>query len=475
MFVNLTYHVQTFGVTYTRIDPVPFPCTPPPLFCCPARSPHLTPHTSHQRVYGCVVVLKMGNIIDRWTGKAELRERLEIEKALKEGSFYSSVSTVWESQEILFSRADLDVVRRQTPHPFYQKTIAAADKPEDELWPACQSTRSEFDPGSGSSLADNEEDSKTEKSRKRKLKEVTIDGSRRTVAEVAHLIPLAHKCAQFYAPLVEAAVGVNVEDDARLSPSHKIRKRQVLVHGQYTAETREDEGTSSRPVRMRDTGIKHCRTNMARVVAQAHFLDFKPSLLIIPVLTLDTVLTYNKGAYRVLIACATPEIYVESLLFGEYELCTKEDVETATATLTHFIKAAAYTLVVADDKELESKLKNPQRRSILQTKATLKEKQRVKGPVMLPWNGVTMKLGKLTLDMKEPNAHQECDPFLLFVKAAVVWSALQDQRLLPGCPGPHDCEECLERGLLECDCDAYDPFVPIPHEISVVKNGGEVS
>ncbi len=50
----------------------------------------------------------------------------------------------------------------------------------------------------------------------------------------------------------------------------------------------------------------------------------------------------------------------------------------------------------------------------------------------------------------------------MLVKAACVWSSIQAQKLLPGCPPPlHQCEECLGNGLFEWECQACDPDMPI--------------
>jgi hypothetical protein len=390
--------------------------------------------------------------------KAQLAEEKDKSEALKDGFYYATISQVWHFHQAEIFQTDLDAIRRQDPHHFYRATYDAAER--DDLYPAYKSGRSEYDPGS--SLNEDEGDSRTEISRKKRLRTVTIDGSVREVAEVAHLIPYSPNCAHFYGPLAEAAVGVNVGGDTNLSPQKKKLKQLVLVHGQYKQENGSDK-------RVTDTGIKHCRTNMARVVAQKRYLDVHPSLLIVPILTLTNTLAYYRGEYRVLVACTDPSVYVETILQKEYMLCTADEIHTATTTLASFVKAVAVTLQSADPKEIDRKLdKNPEKPIILKTlkQLTATSPAQVKVPTVMAFS-VTPRLAKLTLDMQDKDAHQECDPFLLFVKAAVVWSSIQDQKLLPACALPHDCDRCLEQGLFECECDAYDPWMPIPEEIHI--------
>jgi len=259
-----------------------------------------------------------------------------------------------------------------------------------------------------------------------------------------------------------------VLDDLSLTSTQKKLKTLVLVNGQYEKPVHV-AAECKRPNRVHGTGIKHCHTNMARVVSQKQYLDFSPSLLLLPIMDLEKTLTYESGKYEVLVACTNPNVYVECLLTQKYEMCRENDLKIATETLTSFVKAAAYTLTLANERDIKKKLKNQQQNMILTSKTELESTMQVVVPsIKDPWTEGKVKLGKFTIDMQDENAHQECDPFLMFIKAAVVWSSTRGQRLLPGCPLPHDCEECLEAGLFECDCDAYDPELPIPNEIDVL-------
>eukprot|EP00980_Cylindrotheca_fusiformis_P030968 scaffold25689_cov171-Cylindrotheca_fusiformis.AAC.1 len=86
---------------------------------------------------------------------------------------------------------------------------------------------------------------------------------------------------------------------------------------------------------------------------------------------------------------------------------------------------------------------------------------------MNSWKEDETKLPKQMFGMANSKLHHDCDPFLLFVRAAVVWSTIQNQMVLPPCPDPHDCVECFEAGLLDCLCDAPGPADIVPREIEV--------
>ena len=76
---------------------------------------------------------------------------------------------------------------------------------------------------------------------------------------------------------------------------------------------------------------------------------------------------------------------------------------------------------------------------------------------------------KMRFDMQDESAHQECDVFALFLKAVIVESSMQNQKILPGCDTLHDCSVCLDKGFMECRCATYDPEDRIPLEIVVTS------
>eukprot|EP00980_Cylindrotheca_fusiformis_P006985 scaffold1469_cov119-Cylindrotheca_fusiformis.AAC.29 len=402
------------------------------------------------------------------------RQRLEEEARAREmeiyadaltagsrGTYYSKVADIWIAADAEFSQDSLDAVRRQYKHRFYHQSVNAALG--DDLDPAYESGMSEY--GSDGSVCDkscssfksNSDDSETTVARKRRLKEINFDGYIRQ-ADIAHLIPHSSSCASFYAPLGEAAAGVHF-DATEEEPDMKKQRRMVLIHGQkdeVQSHQGEGSGDERKVLRQQSTGIKHCLSNTAGMIGQKYFLSFKQRLLLIPVLTLRETIDHakilSKRKYQALVACTDPDAYNSCVWTVKNDICTRADVHKATKTLASFVKAAAHTLVMADESEIEERLRNPQKSKILSTRAEILESCQVTIPkVCHTWKDDT-RLAKVTLDMEDPTVHQECDPFLLFVRAAVVWSSIQNQLLLP-LPDPHDCEYCLAEGRGQCNCD----------------------
>lgn len=385
------------------------------------------------------------------------------EKARNEGTYYSRCDDIWEAVEEQFDRNSLMAIQRKEPHPLYKDTTKFLTT-TDELRPAYDSTRSKYDPGS--SLESHTNDSQTAKTRKRRLESACVHNKSVTDGEIAHLIPHAQSCARFYGPMVVAATGCR-QFIAEEDPTKKEKQEQVLIHGQYQPSHGQDNQAKKSRCESK-SGLKHHRANMARVPLQKWYLDFIPSILMIPVLTLEQTLSYEKGAYNVLLICSTTEAYSRTSFRGEEDCSNEDELKTATGTLASFVKAAACTLASTSTEMIETKMSKIDREKILKSKAQIERTASVLVPkVKNNLKNSKWRLAKVTWDTRNEKSHQECDPFLLFTRAAVVWSSVQNQKLLPGCSMPHDCDECLAAGQFVCCCDAYDPSEPIPSEIVI--------
>eukprot|EP00980_Cylindrotheca_fusiformis_P005365 scaffold1142_cov66-Cylindrotheca_fusiformis.AAC.1 len=243
------------------------------------------------------------------------RRQAEQKAALTSGEFYSKVADVWicgkECEKAKFSKGILDAVRRRRDiHPFYKASVEAAYGTNPI--PADTSSRS-----SGSTCSNGASTGE----RKKRLDNVRIDGTK-GVAQIAHLIPHSRTCAPFFGPLAEAAAGINLDADFgnEISPGSE-KRRMTLVHG----HKRKEESK-----RVVNTGIKHDLLNKARIRGQAIYFDSTPSLLLIPILTLEETLAYPTGTttaqYEVLVACTHPDAYRFCDLIKDYEeTCTQED------------------------------------------------------------------------------------------------------------------------------------------------------
>lgn len=410
----------------------------------------------------------MGNVINRLTG-------VEKERSLRYGTYFSTIESVLlldqAQQQAETPRAEhLTVIHRSQEHPFYSMAMAKAkeitavnvDNTEIDL----RSQRGRYDPdneSSFSSMRTYEDDSRTARSRKRRLEICSIDGRKKSRgAEIVHLVPHAPACASLYGDMVRAMAGM--QGDTHDNDEHlKHTRSMALVHG-----VMERNPSTGRIERARSSGVKHNRVNMARVFGQKAFLDTWPMLLILPIKTLSDVLEYKREAYDVLIIGADEEVYTTCQITGDYDEASFDELNTAVTTLQSFVKAAAWSLINnPNGDELIAKLTERERRLLQESKLGV-GKNGVKVPQLAidKKRMKNIKIAKVTLSMEDSSKHQTCDPFALFIKAVSVVTSMQGQKLLPGCNPMHDCEVCLDLRLMECTCNYDDPDSPIPGEIS---------
>ena len=336
-----------------------------------------------------------------------------------------------------------------------------------------RSNRGRYDPDNESSISSMRtytDDSKTAKSRKRRLETISINGRRRSrAADIVHLVPLSPPCANLHLDMVCAMAGMPETPDDDDDEDLKHIRSMALVHGVL-----EPNPTTGKMERARGSGAKHNRVNMARVFGQKAFFDTWPLLLILPVKTLPDVLGYRGGPYEVLMIGADDEVYTTCQLTDQYREASFDEINRAVTTLQSFVKAAAWSLT-NNPKSDELIADLPRReKSLLTVSKTTVGVSGVKVP-RLAINRKEMKgikVAKVTLSMSDADRHQECDPFALFIKAVAVVTSMQNQKLLPGCNPIHDCEVCLDQRLLECQCDYDDPDVPVPGEISFNNESG---
>ena len=397
------------------------------------------------------------------------RKRLAETRSQTNGSFYSKIDDVLAPQLEQFDVRDFNALRRSSPHPFYKGIISYAEADPALLRPAYDSTRSEFASRSdASSLHTYHDDTSTHRTGKRRLRNHAIDGAEYNTGKIAHLIPYDASCSNAYLALAEALTGVNFSESPCGVPT---KKRKVLVHGQYKAKVTD----SDIPSRVPGSGLKHCCKNMARIVGQRENMDVYPGMLILPILSLEETLKYEGGSYSVLVLGKDKDVYQASILIKSYDQCTRDEVNTAVSTLAQFVKGVAATLVDLPDDVISKIKPDIEKEAIQEVYNRLRKTPKVNVPSLIQettaWR---MKVIKLPFSNSEAKTHQETDPFLLYMKAAVVWSAKNGEKLLPVCAFlGGGCEECAENGLLECECEAFDPC-EIPREVVVTIDEHEV-
>ena len=346
------------------------------------------------------------------TETKEEKARADKAEALKNGTYYARIIDVVQGSEEDIPKDSLKVVRRKERcDRFYKTAIEAAEASQVHLRPSINASRtSGYDEG--------EVDEKRQ--RKRSFQTKGLDGTHQKAAEIAHLVPHSPKCASLYGELLEAMVGVDFDEP-------KKQRLQVLVHGQLGPDGKEKK-----------TGIKHCSMNLIRVMHQKTFMDKHPSqVLFLPILTVEEVLCFGtKGhpdCYSIAVLCQSPDVYKEMVLTGEYETCTHNDLEVAVETLRRFTFAVA--------EHARDNVKEADLNSIVSEKSALRparnflEGSRVVTPNLRPTGVNPLHVLKLTLANDGKRA-TTCDPWLLCLKSAIMFSSFSGRKLLPGCFAP---------------------------------------
>ena len=333
-------------------------------------------------------------------------KRASKEKALREGEYYGRITKVISFQVELIPENSLDQVRRSSRcDRFYRTAIAAAEAHEKSLMPALRS--------SPTSCYDEAVEPQAKK-RRISVENNGLDGTAQEAAEIAHLVPHSAQCGSFYGELLEAMVGVNFNEP-------REKRLQVLIHGQVGTDANKEK----------KTGIKHCVMNLIRVMHQKKFMDGHPSqVLLLPILGLEDVLNFGESdEYFIAVLCSNPAVYKQMLLTGDYDTCGGNELSLAVNTLRAFTFAVAQHAHenIADD---DLKSISTERTILIPARELLRD-SKVAAPIYQPPEELPVVL-KLKLSNDGNNA-TTCDPWLLCLKSAVMFSSFLGRKLLPGC------------------------------------------
>jgi len=450
-----------------------------------AKKPH--DQVKHQKATMERMIKSLRNFWEDVSGETrkraeEYRKRAKKQEALKDGHYYTKAKEVITlgdlSSRVEATEDDFDAIKRTFEHPFYSTAIGEAKKFDPKQTSCKVDNRADRHMygsdtiSKASSLQTSDQDSETAKNRKRKLENIAVattgDSSS---ADIAHLIPHSFACADFYRRLVVQMTGI-VKNE-----SWQDDNARALVHGLMLQD--EDDGKWKR---VRDTGVKHNRSNMVRIFAQKAYFDTWPKLLILPIMDLSEVIGYREGPYHALILAAEDTVYKQCGITADLPLASYQEIKIACSTLEAFVKACAYDVVkplkdTVDLIGLFASLGNFERKRLEEGLQKSKELGTRIPKMRISENDVTsgnVRIGRAPFCMKSEVAHQACDPYALFLKAVAVESSMQGEKLLPGCPPLHDCDVCLEKELYECHCGFDDPGDAIPEEIFISddKRGG---
>jgi hypothetical protein len=210
---------------------------------------------------------------------------------------------------------------------------------------------------------------------------------------------------------------------------------------------------------------------MILLSGQAECYDRRPCVLIVPVLTLDEVKSWNGEGYQAIVMVGPPldepmdaaerASSVRSIcttgiqMLDEGDIAGAEQVETARTLLGQFVLGFAYSLLHRSGK-YRRHLSRRQRTELDRRRSAFNEN--AAGGVVLPaprhkpdgrrpQRTRRVRLVSFRGAADPGDHHVAPDPFLLTVKAAANWSKRHHQKLLAGAEPQNDDEEFDEAEL----------------------------
>jgi hypothetical protein len=342
---------------------------------------------------------------------------------LVHGIYYSAIDDIWESKEATFAEYDWESIRRTIDQvkkiKEYKVVIEAIDNTEEQE-PALKSGRSSSTTGPQA---------------------VDILGNPGLLAQWAHLIPHNPSCSVAYGPVAQMALG----HAFKIDENDKKRKHQIMVVG----------ALSEKKQRVAGSGIKHNKLNKVNLSFQKELMDLRPCILIVPILTLDDTKSWKSGdGYSALVCVGSWESHSAAQLYSKLinskmPFCENQELQCATELLACFTKALAYSLseghcfevwdeeVMEDNGDKKDSVKNREQAALKRVQASLKQSMKVSIPLLPQGN---CRVAKVVFSASNAGLP---DPYLLAVKASVIWSWRNGQKLLPGCgPEEEECSEC---------------------------------
>ena len=337
-------------------------------------------------------------------------------------------------------------VRRHHVADEYRKTVLAAEN--DKL------TAAENSKGSQSQCTS---------------QKVDIFGCRSPKAHSAHLLPNAHSCASFWFSVVPWVLNTGNNNlswtflqkciHGSLQNETKGFVRRVLSAFTKRSSTRSRNDLKKKSVQRKNSssrsdrssqsrialvGIKHFSTNRIRLVDQKTYFDDYPCVIIVPILSVEEVRSWNGGGYDAIVLAGDWEqenidaatVYMDirashNMLQGNnlVESCLASEEQCITAC--HLLKQMI--LSVCDSAKgsthLHVDLRNNEKYD--EWNGYVSQLHDAPVPIINRWkNGnAVMKVRKVAFSAGNPAP----DPILLLAKATSNWLKRHQIEILPAC------------------------------------------
>ena len=280
----------------------------------------------------------------------ETKQQLQITN----GSFFLSLQQVWETAKSKeWMDWDKTKLNRSSDssdgyvvEPGYLATTKCA---EEDTFDVADSVKS-----SGSKSTTNEK--------------IDIFGVPRSWSQSAHLVPNSKPCSTWWFPIVPWVFDISKKLETIVEADQKWKYLQKCIHGSMKinddGETKENASdsntngsagqenvatanakgkgkakTKSNTRRENFTGIKNLETNRIQLAEQKIFYDDTPGLVIIPILDVNDLTSWNGRDYYAIVLAAKTDKEEAATIYEFSGACTKNPNEESLATAAELEKA----------------------------------------------------------------------------------------------------------------------------------------
>jgi hypothetical protein len=335
------------------------------------------------------------------------------------GTYWTKAEDVWTTESATISAADFDAISRSKEQGLlYEKVYS---------YLSTAARKSNAGSSQTHSIANTER----------------VDFLGNLHCEAAHLLSNAPVCHKAYGFPAQAAVGFYADGD---------KCRIPLILGQTGTDRRKKmlKGVLGR----QQTALKGHPYNKIYLGNQGESFDRDPSLLLIPLLSLQDIMGWasnedNAIEYDVAVFTFGPgaQYHANKVLQYAPEECSDSDIELAKQNLETFVKGIAGCILGENVKEAFS-VKELQSQSILAWSSLVDEiKSGRKSTIQVPGERIggastgtapTVRIAKGRLTKGTSLA----DPWLMLLKTAVNYSVMEGNKLMPAC------SPTLDEGLM---------------------------
>ena len=410
-------------------------------------------------------------------------EEIAVKNSILGRTYYATIDDVWGPDPIKWNeerfKAAFESLRRKETPSFDERKMGAAT--EDPLYFAYRLTIAEAmrDDTEATDSPASAYSSHSQSATKKTVWPTDIFGNRVTDSHITHLVPARPTKSSLYVDVAICALPLpdTVSWDVVQKAIHGSKEKKAgdaKIHGSKDEESgvvdeKAGEAKShgskdmdaKNPSRTPSTGLKQAVSNKIRLAGQYVYLDQKPCVLIVPVMTVQEMLDWKGGGYLAIVlpggitseivekteyqsvalkeeipstqVCHSIGMYLEEYGVPDpAKIANNDQVKLALELLRGVVSGMAYSLKCRLEK-LEPNLKE---KGALENLKNLREdfaKRKVADIIhpcpKIPPCEKPVRVIKFS-DHKEDTGHPAPDPLLLLARAGITWSWRQGQKLL---------------------------------------------